>query len=264
MGFAAAASLAGPLLGAVGGIIGGNAAQDAANTQSQAALQAAQLQSQAQQQALQQQLGIYNQTRSDLSPYLHTGQSALGQLASIFGLGAGGPSAASAQNAMSALQNYPGYQFQLQQGIQGLDRSAASKGLLLSGAQLKDTTAYGQGMAQTAFGSYLSGLQNLSGLGENAGVMTGNQGASTGQGIANTLINGSNNVAQSTLAAGQSAAAGQVAQGNMWSGLLGNTGLQNGLSSSLQGFFSQNPNYGSSAITPGDPNAAFMALQGGQ
>ena len=47
----------------------------------------------------------------------------------------------------SQIANDPAYQFQLQQGLQGIERSAAAKGTLLTGGTLKAITGYGQGLA---------------------------------------------------------------------------------------------------------------------
>lgn len=201
-------------IAAVGGIasaaIGSSAASDAASAQQQAADQASQTQ-----------LQMYNQTRKDLSPYLSTGTSALNQLSSLFGIGGSGPTNATAGRTLSALQNYPGYQFQFGQGLQALDRSAASRGLLLSGAQLKDAQTYGQGVAQsTALQPYLSTLTGLAGLGENAGSLTGNAATAAGQGIAS-----------SQLAGGQAQAAGIVGSSNAITG-----GLQSGLNNAILGY----------------------------
>lgn len=52
---------------------------------------------------------------------------------------------------LAELQATPGYQFQLQQGQQGLEQSAAAKGGLLSGAQGKAMQDYGQNQAATGF-----------------------------------------------------------------------------------------------------------------
>lgn len=105
----------------------------------------------------------------------------------------------------SQLENTPGYQFTLGQGTQALDRSAASRGLTLSGAQLKDSQAYGQGLAMSnAYQPYIDNLKWAAGLGESAASQTGNIGASAASGIAS-----------SQLAAGQSQAAGYVSQGNI-------------------------------------------------
>ncbi len=48
-------------------------------------------------------------------------------------------------------RNTPGYQFALQQGLQGIERGAASKGTLLTGGTLKDETAFGTGLADQTY-----------------------------------------------------------------------------------------------------------------
>jgi hypothetical protein len=53
----------------------------------------------------------------------------------------------------------PGYGFRFAEGMKGLERSAAARGGLLSGATLKGITRYGQDMGsqeyQNAFNRYL-------------------------------------------------------------------------------------------------------------
>lgn len=186
----AGVSVAGSLLGGGGGSGGGgsNPAVDAANT------------------AAQTQLQMYNQTRQDLMPFSSSGASAMSQLATLFGFGpgGGGPNAAA---ATSQLANFPGYQFGQQQGVQALDRSAASRGLLLSGAQLKDTQQFGTQYAmQQAWQPYVSGLQFAANLGENAAAQTGTAGAAAANGAAQSQQNAGQaqltqqNVTQSQLA----------------------------------------------------------------
>jgi hypothetical protein len=131
------------------------------------------------------QLSMYNQTRSDLAPYMNTGSQAFGQLGNLLGLN--GPM--NSASMLSQLQNYPGYQFAVQQGQQGLDRTAASRGLLLSGGQLKDTINYNQGMADQLYGTYAGQLSGAAGLGENAAAQTGNAATATGQGVASGYQN---------------------------------------------------------------------------
>ena len=179
----------------ISGLMGSSAASDAA----QAQLQAAQL-------AASTQLGIYNQTQANLQPYNTAGQSALSQLAAIFGLGPGGsgPNPATANFATSALTSYPGYKFGLQQGRTALDQSAASQGLLLSGSQLQAAQQFGQNYAmQNAWNPYVSQLNEFAKLGENAGAQQGYIGSSTGA-----------NVAQSQWAGGQAIASGIVGSNN--------------------------------------------------
>jgi hypothetical protein len=54
-------------------------------------------------------------------------------------------------NSLQDLQNTPGYQFQLQQGLQGVNNSAAANGSLLSGATMKGINDYAQGQASTGY-----------------------------------------------------------------------------------------------------------------
>jgi hypothetical protein len=217
MSFIAAAILGAGALSVGGSIASGLIGADASRTAANDQLSAAQLASQTQ-------LGIFNQTQSNLAPYNQIGQSALSQLASLFGLGPGGsgPTNATAAAATSALQNYPGYQFGLQQGNLAQQQSAASQGLLLSGAQLQASQTFGQNYAmQNAWTPYVSQLSSLAGLGENAAAMTGQIGANTGAGVAS-----------SQLAAGTAAASGAVGSANaITSGLSSatNTAANSGL-----------------------------------
>jgi hypothetical protein len=201
------------------GIIGSNAAQSAAQAQEQAANNATNTQ-----------LGIFNQTQANLAPYNQAGQSALSQLASLFGLSTGGgagtgPTAATAANATSALTQYPGYQFGLQQGNLAQQQSAASQGLLLSGQQLQASQTFGQNYAmQNAWNPYVSQLNTLSNQGENAAAQTGQIGANTGSSVAN-----------SQLASGEAAASGIVGSASAITGGI-NTGIYSGLNSALLGY----------------------------
>ena len=169
------------------------------------------------------QLSIFGQTQANLAPYNQVGQSAVSQLASLFGLGTGGaagtgPTAATAANATSALTNYPGYKFGLQQGNLAQQQSAASQGTLLSGAQLQAAQQYGQNYAmQNAWSPYVSQLDTLANQGENAAATTGQVGATTGTSVAN-----------SQLAAGQATASGIAGITNATTG-----GIQSGLLASL-------------------------------
>lgn len=221
-------------IGAAGSIassaIQSNAAQSAAQTQANAANQAAATQ-----------LQMYNTTRGDLQPFLNTGTSALQQLSSIWGLGGSGGSGTgtpNAQAAMNALTQFPGYQFGLQQGQTALDQSAASQGLLLSGAQLQASQQFGNNYALSqAWSPYISGLTGLSQLGENAGALVGNAGTATGAQVGSSL-----------LAAGQAGASGIVGSANAITG-----GLSNAL------------NQGSLAYLLSQQGSnASLAAQGGQ
>jgi len=56
-------------------------------------------------------------------------------------------------NSLEELQRTPGYKFQLEQGQQAIDNSAAARGSLLSGRQIKATNDYAQNVASTGYQS---------------------------------------------------------------------------------------------------------------
>lgn len=63
-------------------------------------------------------------------------------------------------NSLADLQATPGYQFQLEQGLQSLGNSAAAKGSLLSGRQMKDVNNFAQGQASTGYQAAWERAQN--------------------------------------------------------------------------------------------------------
>jgi hypothetical protein len=63
-------------------------------------------------------------------------------------------------NSLAELQATPGYQFQLEQGLQGVNNSAAAKGGLLSGANMKALNDYSQGQAATGYQAAWDRAQN--------------------------------------------------------------------------------------------------------
>lgn len=119
-------------------------------------------------------------------------------------------------------QYSPAYQFQLQQGEQGiLNQDNASQGAL-SGAALKDLIGYNQNYANTAFGNafnqYQTQQQNtynrladIAQLGQTSAANTGQQG---------TALAGQ--AAQSAQNVGTALAAGQIGQANAYSSGLSN------------------------------------------
>ena len=133
------------------------------------------------------------------------------------------------------LSSQPGYQFQLDQGNQMVQRNLAAKGLLNSGAAGKALTQYGQGVAQNYAQQYTGGLQSLAGLGQSA---TQNQiGANTNasNNISNAQIYSGNAQAQGAINSANSYAsavqslgglAGQVYSGGQQQQLLANDGYQ--------------------------------------
>ena len=240
MGIAAALGVGSAVAGIGGALISSNASQNAAQTEANAANQASATQ-----------LNMFNQTKATLAPFVGGGTTALSQLMNIFGLGNGtngtgvGGAAGSGFNPSAALQavtQAPGYQFGLKQGVTALDQSAAAGGLDLSGGQLQSLVKYGQDYGQQqGYAPYITELNNLTNLGENAAAGTGQLGASAASGAATTQ-----------LAAGSALAAGQVQAGNT----LGQatTQLLSGVGSSY-GSFGQG---GSSSIFGASPSGGSL------
>ncbi len=125
-------------------------------------------------------LDIFNQQQGNLNPYLQAGQQGVTTL--MEGLAPGGAlsekfRAPTAEEAAAT----PGFQFQLNEAMKALNRSAAARGGLQSGGTLKALTQYGQNVASTyyqnAFNNSLNafqtnrnntmqGLTTLAGLGQ--------------------------------------------------------------------------------------------------
>ena len=186
----------------------GKAATNAANIGQGASDRAAQLQQ-----------NQYDQTRADLAPYRTAGTNALAQLTA--GTAPGGQFTKSF--GMSDFEQDPGYGFRMSEGLKALDRTAAARGGLLSGATLKGAQRYGQDLGsqeyQNAFNRYqtnrsnvLNPLQSLAGVGQTST----NQGIAAGSNYATNVGNLGMGAAANQANAGLTAAqANQSAYGNV-------------------------------------------------
>jgi hypothetical protein len=222
--------------GVIGGaVISGNASQSAANTQQNAANTATALQGQ-----------IYNNNVTLEQPYNQAGLQSLSTLQQY--LGQGNNTIGSAYGSFlqpfndTTFQNDPGYQFQLQQGQQALERQNAAGGTLLSGKATKDSQNFAQGLASTGYddafnrynteqGNIYNRLMGLTNLGQSAASFTAQQGS-----------NYANQAGQNIIGAGNAAAAGQVGTANAISNGLNGVG-----NSALTAYLLNNSqqNYGS-------------------
>lgn len=189
------AILGSALIGAAGsaaaGIFGGN---KAANEQKKAAKKAAKLQKE----ALAQQLAL-------TKPYVEAGKNALAEYQKL---------APYEDFGMKQFQADPGYNFRMAEGLKGLERSAAARGLLQSGGTLKGIQQYGQNLAsseyENAFSRYLSQREArldpyryLSSQGQAAAVGQAANVGSTGATLAEIAAQRGNvNAAQAAGAAG--------------------------------------------------------------
>lgn len=163
--------------------------------------------------ALAQQQQMYNTTRGDLAPFRSLGAGAGNTLANLYGFGGAGGGTPYNANALAAFQNSPDYAFAQQQGIQGLTNQNASRGMLMSGANLKDIMGFSSGLASQNFNNYANRLMGLTQIGAGAAGATGQLGAQYSGQMSNSLM-----------------AQGQAQAG----GILGGVGaINNGLSNYL-------------------------------
>ena len=192
----------GPALGAV---IGGGLQQAAsAGEQAGAIERAGQQAAQSTQQAADIQRQIFERQVALQEPWRQAGVTALNQLIPL--------SQQYQPFGMDQFQQDPGYGFRLSEGMKALERSAAARGGLLSGAQMKGVQRYGQDLAsqeyQNAFNRYqsertarLNPLQSLANVGQTSAAQIGTQAGTLGQNLGNLAMTGAATQAQGGLAA---------------------------------------------------------------
>ena len=194
------------------------------------------------------------QLQANLQPYANFGASAMPNIMKMLGLGGTG---GGFQFNPQDLQNTPGYQFTLGQGLKNTNNALSSQGLLGSGAQGKALADYTTGLAgntynqqfANALNSYnanISPLMALLNMGQNSA-------AGIGQGAYNSSVNAGNAIAQGTIGSGSQGA-------NTMNSLLGMANLANTAGASYSptaGFSSGLSNIYSSLF--GGPSAASKA-----
>lgn len=212
MGWSAAATIGGQAINGIAGAIGSGAASDA--------------QQKAYQQAQDTIKQFYGQAQGNLQPFITGGTSAFNNLLQMTGNGPGGTGTGALNTPFAPTQaqlaSTPGYQFTLNQGLKGVQNSAAAKGLGTSGEALAGAENYAQGLAgtqyQQQFQNYLTQnqqiynmLSGLSGAGQSSATNLGQMGLNAASGIANAQVGQGN--AQASGILGMANALGGAAQG---------------------------------------------------
>ena len=221
-------------------VAGAGASAYSGNRAASAAKKAGSEQAAAAQQAANRSAAQGEQMRSDLAPYREVGTEALDMYRNMV---LGGD--------MSSFQASPGYQFRLGEGINAMDKTAAARGGLLSGAQLKGVQNYAQGLASDEYQQYANRLQNLAQQGQNAATQTGVQGFQSTQAQNLASQNAAQAYGQGML--GQAQGYGQMASGI--TGALGQgLGMYAGYKSLGGGYGGGSGSYGGAGL--GSTNAA--------
>lgn len=258
-------------------VIGGIASNSAANAQKKASQTAADATVQANADNIAFQKWLYTDQKDQAAPWYNAGVDAITQLQKSIQDGTYNLDLSKVNqktytpNVFSGnidLMKDPSYQFRLKQGVDALDMSAASKGMLRSGAQEKAIEQYGQDLASQEYGNAFSralqvnqtnnadelnavqvnNASNLNALNLISGELNNefNRTASVagaGQTANNTVANAAQNmgaaVGQSTLNTGNALATNAINQGNATANLYSNlattanTGVQNYLTYSM-------------------------------
>ena len=187
---------------------GSQASKSAANTQANAAAQASDAQR-----------AIFERQVELQEPFREAGLKGQNRLMELLGLSEnkkapGYGKYATAEFDMKKFKADPGYAFRMSEGMKALERSAAARGGLLSGATLKGTQRFGQDLAsqeyQNAFNRFqaeragtLNPFQALSGTAQTSANVLGQQAGAYGNAMASNIIG-----------AGNAQAAGQIGQAN--------------------------------------------------
>jgi hypothetical protein len=207
MSFIGTAVIGAGVLGAGATIYGANTAASAQESAAQTAANAA--------------TNAFNTTNTNLAPYRDIGGTAATQLTNQL-------SSLTAPITMdeTTLQNTPGYQFNLTQGLKATQNSAAARGLGTSGAALKGAATFATGLADSTYQNQFNNavtnqsnafnrLSSLVNTGENAAAGTGTA-ASTAAGQVGAAATNSGNAAA---AAANSIGTGATSLANLTAGV---------------------------------------------
>lgn len=116
-------------------------------------------------------------SNSAYSPYVTGGQGASTMLANSLGLNGSSGNAA----AVSAFQQSPGYQYQVNQATDAAERGAAAAGGLGSGNTLSAITQLGSNLANQEYSNWQSNLQGVGTQGLNAANSVSGNNQAAGQ-----------------------------------------------------------------------------------
>jgi hypothetical protein len=187
-------------------------------------------------------LGELAQARSDLTanggafrPLAELG-TRFAQGSQLYADALGLNGAAGNARAQAAFTAGPGYRYQLDQGLDAVNRAANARGRLNSGNTDVDALKFGQGLANQSWQQWLGSLSpyNQLDLSATSGAATGNAGIN--QAVANLGVTGANLLngagqAKANVATGQGHTLADLAR-NYYSGL---AGLDTGEGSALAG-----------------------------
>jgi hypothetical protein len=163
-------------------------------------------------------------TYADSTKPLQTvfGQSQSGSQA--YGDASGANGADGYARAKTNFQANPGYQFQFGQGLQAIDRGAASRGMVTSGNTLNAEQQFGTGLADQSYKGYLAGLQPYLTQGSSAASALGYLGANQGSQLNSSFMKQGDAANSNQTQQGEASAAAELnkynVSGNLFNALM--------------------------------------------
>jgi hypothetical protein len=213
----------------VGGYLASEGSSDAAETAARASGQASDA-------SIAEQRRQYDLSRADQAPFLTAGTGAVNRLAA--GVGYGGEFG-SAMPFDFQYSEDPGAGFRMAEGVKALDRSAAARGGLLSGATLKGVQRYGQDLGSqeygNAFNRYVTRfnantgernqlynrLAGVAGTGQTTAGQLASQGANMAGNVGNAYMTSAANTGNAAMAAAGQRQSALVARPTCWAACTG-------------------------------------------
>lgn len=167
----------------------------------------------------------FEQNRIDSAPWRAAGETALGQLSAGTATGAD----FNRDFTLADFNRDPGYQFRLDQGQQGLERSAAARGGALGGGALKALSRYGQDYASGEYNNAYNRFNNdrtqrfnrlssIAGTGQTATRDVANQGTALATQIGENNMQAANARASGYIGRSNAINDGIGTLGNWWQG----------------------------------------------
>lgn len=214
--------VAGAVIGSA--VIGSAASGKAASTQARATEAASAAQAAATDKSIEAQERMFNRQVALQEPWRLAGVAALNKLVPM--------SMEYQPFTAEQMRMDPGYAFRMKEGLRALDRSAAARGGLLSGNQLRGVTEFGQELASQEYGNAfnryqaeraarMQPLQSLAGVGQSSANALTSAAGTLGSNIGSTYSQLGQNIGANLIGAGNARASGYMGVANALTGGMG-------------------------------------------
>jgi hypothetical protein len=218
-------------------VLGYVSSQQASRAQQSAANRATDVAAQTADQQAQVQREIFEKQTELQAPFREAGLAGQNRLMELLGIGGtkGAPGYgryATAEFGADKFKADPGYAFRMSEGMKALERSAAARGGLLSGATLRGTQRFGQDLGsqeyQNAFNRFqaeragtLNPFQALAGTAQSGANVLGQQAGQYGANVSNILGSYGSAAQGNIIGAGNAQASGYMGAANAIGGGVG-------------------------------------------